>query len=564
MDEESKVPKLIEFLFGETARAGLSAASERLLRWSRAFEDWLAEIGRLRRPVYSKAAERSWWRLLRRCPKMPWELEPADLLSHLAWMEAQGFAPGTVRFDLGYLSGFFSWCAAQGVDPGCPPLFNPAAGMHIPLGLAFSRTKLLTRTELQSLLDFLRRDGTPLGRRAYAFILARLQLGIPDNSIQRLQWGQLEQGRQGVWLRTASPPDRRIRLPDEVWEAVLGWLRASGRLEGMQPESFVFAPLAGPLASLHPDRPEAWVAGRPLSKRQFLVCLKLYGQRLGIASDRLTFSALRLTAARLRLEAGDSLDQMRAFLDGHDSPSKTKYRLGRLLQLPQDPSPGGELDSRLAGLPDHETRPFRDGEGIKHGLYAGRMPDEELQAMLAEDVQGTAEEIAGLREVGRALFHRQSEARSRPLIARLADAYTLAAVRLAVMIGAVKKPARGETRKAVVMELLERFDLTPEQVLSEAALPGSEGQAGPAGVKEEIAATRCVLRRALAVVRAAAQGDQPDDLIHFADIYGEGCNRLLRLLRTEGQGEDLLVAAVEALIKVAYKEVYAEFHLDER
>ena len=43
MEDENKIPLLLEFLFGEAAQAAQRGASERLRRWGRAFDDWLAE-----------------------------------------------------------------------------------------------------------------------------------------------------------------------------------------------------------------------------------------------------------------------------------------------------------------------------------------------------------------------------------------------------------------------------------------------------------------------------------------------------------------------------------------
>jgi hypothetical protein len=39
---KDNVPLLIEFLFGESAPIAYQEASERLLRWSRDYDDWLA------------------------------------------------------------------------------------------------------------------------------------------------------------------------------------------------------------------------------------------------------------------------------------------------------------------------------------------------------------------------------------------------------------------------------------------------------------------------------------------------------------------------------------------
>jgi hypothetical protein len=110
------------------------------------------------------------------------------------------------------------------------------------------------------------------------------------------------------------------QLPEEVREAVVEWLRVSGRLEGMREESYVFTPLrypgrAGTLemhqGKLHArrefngSRAEDWREDKPLSSDQLLRNLKLYGRKAGIGEEKLTLMALRRTAVRMRIEEVD-------------------------------------------------------------------------------------------------------------------------------------------------------------------------------------------------------------------------------------------------------------------
>jgi hypothetical protein len=62
---------------------------------------------------------------------------------------------------------------------------------------------------------------------------------------------------------------------------------------------------------------------------------------------------------------------------------------------------------------------------------------EEIQAVLAENIQGLEEQIVGLRALGRGLIERQVEAGGSAGSARLVELYTLFAGRLAEVI----KPA---------------------------------------------------------------------------------------------------------------------------
>ena len=74
MDQESKLPMLLQFLFGETAGTARRGASPRLLAWSAAFEAWIAEHGPIRAPKTIIKWKRAWRRLLQERGQMPWQL----------------------------------------------------------------------------------------------------------------------------------------------------------------------------------------------------------------------------------------------------------------------------------------------------------------------------------------------------------------------------------------------------------------------------------------------------------------------------------------------------------
>ena len=601
--DERKIPLLLEYLFGEAAGTARRTASDRLLLWSEAFDAWLADLRNDHHSETCAQAASAWKGLLRGRRMLPWELEQQDIEDHVATLQAQGCAPGTINNFLVHLSGFFRWCGERQVDPLLPLAFNPAAGARRPPVRPFARTKLLSRAELRLLLDFMRRDATPLGKRDYAFILARLNFGVPQKFLQRLQWGQLERDasvadEEGAWVRwepgagacsgvrACSPlpsgegPGVRVTVPPEVWQAIRGWLAASGRLDRMQPESYVFVPLASSGRDQTGGSAEAWVERHCISKDELRHSLKLYGRRLRIAPDRLTLNALHCTSIRLRLDSGQSLEQLRAFLGSREPPFKTKYRLKHLPPIPEDAPPSaervvaGELIPPL--LPLRRPCPYQAGEGITHGFFARRQPPEDVLAMLSEDIRGIDDEFAGLREIGRGLFRMQAQSCSSQEMARLADAYTQAAARLAGLIEAVRQPGKDDQLRLRAEELLARFDeLAAQQgeppvsaaVWADIKARGSsfsrgEGRwVGGDGLAEEVAAARCVLRRTLALAWEAEEKGQLQHYIRLADIYGMGCCRLAKLLRMGNVGQHPLVAYLDEAIYDAFKIVSKELGL---
>ena len=291
MEENNKVPLLLEFLFGEAAQIARRGASPRLMRWGKAFDEWLAEQGRRCKPSTSKRAQITWRRLLREMHKMPWELSQKDIEGHAAWMAAEDYAATTISRALGIIAAFYRWCDERQIDPQCEAGFNPAAGVKRPKRQHFAGAKLLSKGEVQALLGILKQDCSALGKRDYAFILARLRTGVALKTLQQLQWGQIErqlkQDEDGApqgelpdklcWVRWREEA-KRTQLPGEVWEAIQSYLAASGRLAGMQDDNYIFAPLAEPGKAGEKDTAGDWVWERCLSSDQILLSLKLYGR----------------------------------------------------------------------------------------------------------------------------------------------------------------------------------------------------------------------------------------------------------------------------------------------
>lgn len=504
MEEEEKIPRLLEFLFGEGAERAQRGASRRLMGWSEAFEGWLGE----RKASARKQAVLTWRRLLQERGKMPWEMGQEDIEAHLAWMEAQGLAATTRANAVGIVGSFYRWCEGRGVDPECPKGFNPAAGAQRPRIERYAGARVLSRGEVEALLGILRRDATPLGKRDHAFFLMRLRMGAPLKSLLGLRWGQIEveeregyhrehrvHGEEGgrneeggekesnhrehrvhreegekkggeeekVWVRWREGGER-VEMPGEVWEAIKEWLRASGRLEKADPafssataersactvhsvqreERFVFAPVVNLMREGDTGQAGAWAEGRAVSNDAILGSLKVYGRRAGIEEEKLTLLALRRTATRMRLEEGESVEGMQRFLDSREEAKFTKSRLGRLARLPAEERAGVEKE---AAPPERKPRPFQAGEGMTHGLYAHSQPAEEVLAMLKEDVQGIEDELAGLRMLERGLMEMQGRARSSKEAVRLMEAYTLTAKRLGDMIEAEKQWGRSHSEE---------------------------------------------------------------------------------------------------------------------
>lgn len=582
MKQPPPIPRLIQIIAGSNAAGDAAdqafrSASSRLLSWSAAFDQWLAELWENYKPSAYKAALQAWQRLLRQQGRPPWELASDDIHAHLVWLDSQGYAANTIANALGYLAGFYHWCAGQQVDPGCPPGFNPAQGVPHPQNRYYIDAQLLSQAEIHALLEVLSRYRTPLGKRHYAFFLARLHTGVRHHALLNLRWGQLERDAAGVWLRWRAEADR-VPLALEAWQAIQEWLIASGRLAGLSPERYIFTPLVNAKLVGGSERPQDWVEDRALSDEVMRSALKSSGRQAGIPAQKLTLNALRLTALRLRLDAGDTPQQMKAFMDSALEPSYARFRLRKLPQLPPD-SPGPGAPGLPPEPPPRKTRQFIAQATRKHGMYAHHQPSAEVRAVFEEKIRGVDEEITGLRTLERGLMSLLGQKCSRKDAAQAMSVLTQIAGRLAEMIKLEKELLQVDQKELEwqkefesIMNLAAEGDDEQEespqgeppagpQADTIAETPGSEFEleVGARQIDEEIASTRLVLRKAMTLARKAEQEQQPAEYIKLARLYHLSCYRLLQLLLHARAERQLLSDTFAKAIEEAFAEVSKEW-----
>lgn len=310
----------------------IDIASERLLKWSQAFEDWLKEC------YLSKGGKKNasvaWHRLLKERGKVPWTFTKVDIETFMRWMKAEGYAAVTTYHSLGYFQKFYQYCSQHHIDPLCDPGFNPAAGIDRQKQKDYEKVSLFSRMELEALFGVLKNDQTLLGKRDYAFILARLRLGIHLRCLQRLQWKQFEQAENNVKVSWSAEFESMI-LPQEVWKAIHEYLADSGRLEGIQGEEYIFAPLFSTVSTSDVRR-EDWDARRYISNGILLHIIKTAGRAVFIDEEKLTMQVLLDTALRLKLDEGADMDEMHAFTCSRSSATSLRHRLKHLPPIPED------------------------------------------------------------------------------------------------------------------------------------------------------------------------------------------------------------------------------------
>ncbi len=185
-----------------------------------------------------------------------------------------------------------------------------------------------------------------------------------------------------------------------------------------------------------------------------------------------------------------------------------------------------------------KAKPFKAGDGLRHGAYAKSQPVGAVEALAKEGIQGLEEQIAGLRELERRLLERQENAMSGKEVINLGEAYSLAAFRMTELIKAEKELAAREVNDSWVEDMLKMMKACScsdgeglrESVMEEAK--GGDAFMGEAvmRVTEEIAATRYVLRN---VYRAGMEAQDTPELIRLTGIYGSMSYRLAKMLKLE-------------------------------
>jgi hypothetical protein len=407
-------------------------------------------------------------------------------------------------------------------------------------------------------------DPSILGKRDYAFVLARLNFGVRFSSLQKLLWVQILVDQEGAWLRW-KPEAAPQSLPEQVWKAMRNALEAGGRLASIKPGDYIFAPLREPYKEDTGMNAEDWRADKPLSFRQINYNIKIYAETAGIEKGRLCHAVLRLTALRLRLDRGASPEDMRLFMDLREPASIIRQRLKSLPQLPLDDAPVGKKGENRGRLPCRQVKPLKPGDGLIHGFYANFQPPGAVAEIIREDVQGIGNEIENLRLLARKLLDRLEQAMNSQEAASLVEAHSLAASRIGEMIKAERELANRGKENHWAEDFLERLDrisidLAGQPVSDQARKDAFGGdlqmETAARRLVEEIASVRCTLRSSF---RLAMETQDTKELVRFAEIYGICCIRLIRLLKIEknshGQLEAYLKEGVQKALEIAAKEL---------
>lgn len=207
-------------------------------------------------------------------------------------------APATVALRKAALMSFYGFMCRHRLSAR-----NPVLGLPQPRR-AQAAPRGLSHGEIRRLLDAI--PDTPSGRRDRAAVITALFTGLRRRELFSLRLGDLDfSGPPTLRIRVKGGEERLRQLPPPVIAAIETSIRASG------------------LATVPTGRTPLFA----VSAAGFAANLRRYAQRAAIRG--VTPHVLRHTAAKLRREAGASIEEVSEFL-GHRSIATTAIYLHRL------------------------------------------------------------------------------------------------------------------------------------------------------------------------------------------------------------------------------------------
>jgi len=298
---------------------GGQGREERLREWwGQAAVAWL-EVRAARSQHTRRAYEGAVQGFFAGCGVEPWEVGGVQVLRWQQGMREAGLAEATVNLRLAALSSFYAFCCnrftvVDGVSGREVPLAerNPVMRVERAKISPYERSIYLSVDEVRALLRSIPQD-TVEGLRDLALIVTYLYTGRRSSEVRRLRWGDIREEGGRVYYRWwgKGGTSREDELPLPAYNAMVGYLRAAGRLEGMGEGDYVFVALSDVV-----ERLGVTVRGdEPLSASFINRIVKKCARRAGLKWERIHTHTLRHTAAMLRRELTDDLQELQRFLN---------------------------------------------------------------------------------------------------------------------------------------------------------------------------------------------------------------------------------------------------------
>jgi integrase/recombinase XerC len=278
--------------------------------WDQALYAFLIEKGNRsgsKRTVESYS--RMLWPFFAERGKTPDRVKPADVLSFVHGIGRSGRTPSatTVGARIACLSSFYRFLIRMGLVVGnpCYAVERPRSVQSVARGYGADEVKRLLAVVPDSVA----------GRRDRAILLTLVLTGRRRAEVIGLRAGDLSLEGETVFYAYRGKGGKRGRreLPHPAYEAICATLADTGKeLSSMAPDESLWQAGAGP---------------EGLTSGTFYARFRRYLRVAGLAPTGI--HVLRHTAAKLRRDAGESIEAVSAFLD-HSSLAVTTTYLRRL------------------------------------------------------------------------------------------------------------------------------------------------------------------------------------------------------------------------------------------
>lgn len=239
-----------------------------------------------------------------------------------------------------------------------PQWRNPFNSKAIRRGDSAKKPVYLSTTEVERILARIN-TRTVSGKRDFALFMALWSTACRSSEILSLKWGDLAESANGNFVfsfRGKSGKVESVELDRRVWQWICVYLEATGRLEEMGPDDYIFT-------ALDPERvqrikPDLSVeTNRPLSNKTANGIMKKYARRAGVEVSKAHLHALRHGRARhtlLEMKAKNGSPDIGAInrLLRHASLDMTDHYT-RMMDEPEDQWAEGAI---LAVIPRGDRR----------------------------------------------------------------------------------------------------------------------------------------------------------------------------------------------------------------
>ena len=306
--------------------ATLAVVDVREGRWDEAYRLWLDGQGSAHtRRAYDLAVREC----VVFCEGQPWEIGRGDVAAWVQDMHQRGLADTTISQRLAAVSSFFRFTTeeftsveADGMER---PLhnINPAAGKSLrPRVTPYGKAGYLAADQARRLLGAIPKD-TLHGLQDYALFTGYLFTARRNTEWRTAEVERFAQLGERVRYRFDGKGrrDQAVDVAPPVWEAVQAYQERAGQVGG-----YVFRALSARALNLPTVDAASWDRDQPISAYEVGRRLKRYARLAGLRVDNLHVHTLRHTAAMLRHEAGDDVQEISEFL-GHSSLAITQIYL---------------------------------------------------------------------------------------------------------------------------------------------------------------------------------------------------------------------------------------------